>query len=522
MAATVFATLAVLLFREQGRAELSKELDRIQVRYDSLALEFRMLANLEASVRSDYEDMLTDLKQTDPELERRYREQLRQTELAQTREREATFQAFQAKLSKDEAKKEQYRAEQSEKQTKQALDSLAVSKREVERRMNQQEASLLAQNSMAITGDPALRGLMAVHAQRALEQAGGDVNSQETVEALSGALEVLQLNKAPGVQLDPVARTLIKETSGSVLAFDEKGHVNRVHVRGWTKEQVLDASSRVDHFTGRVHAVAEGSQLVLADKDGVRVVAVKDGIELTGARRSPHEDHVRAAARIGANGILATGDLKGVLAIWRADGEKLELLGSHEGSGRYRMMLVPAGNAGIVAVDGTSDLHRVAPDGTLSTIRIPGNEHGWTLAHYKPGQLLLGTKEGGVWSLDVAGGKLSSIRSADGQPVECLAYDEREQVIAAVNAVKMLTVQGKGTGAGNREFRMQLRHIPNAMVFGKEEKLYISSSDGVWPVFWSSRAMAARICELVGRTWTQQEWEQHVGVGMPEPTCSGF
>jgi hypothetical protein len=489
---------------------------------DTLSWRIEFLEKELASVRSERDGLLDDIQRIDPELAERYRAQQQKAEEARRSAAEAERQQQQAERSRELAEHEKLRAQVSEGRTMAALDSLARAKRETDRLSTQLSASVLAQNSMAIKGDPALRGLMAVHAQQVHELSGGDVNSEEVVRALSGALEVLELGQKPGVPMDRAVDLLRTDADGSIIALSTDGRGFRVQPGNWRKQPLVDLSGSMDKLSGKAFLVGTGSLVVLADDAGIRLHAINDGSRTGGVKRTPHRDQVRTAAYLPGTGILATGDLKGTLVVWRVEGNVLKPIHEHTADGPFRSLVEVPARAAIVGVDGSSSLIVIGPEGQHRTVRLPNGEKAWSICTAGDGKVLVGTTGGGVWEYDPAGKGPVRLETGSTQRIERIAHEPASGVYAWVDAAKRLEVQAPAKAAGTSAFRRDLDMIPGAMAIGSEDILYLSSADGIRPVHFSSRAMAQRICELVGRTWTAQEWDRHIGHGEPAATCTGF
>lgn len=516
----ILAFAAIFLKRDLDRTKTA--LADLEERYFSRSTELEIVTRERASIRSEYDGVLEDLESTSPELAKRLQEQRKAAEEARANEAEAIRQQRQAERSREVAEDAQHQAEKSETRTREALDSLATEKRETDRLNRQKSASLVAQNSMSIKGDPQLRGLMAVYAQQALERSGGDVNNQEVVDALKGALDVLQLGAEPGIPMTSVARSLRTATDGKLLAMGDDARVLHVDVRTWRTELIRDLSAELDRMTGKAFLVSGGDRMVIADERGIRVHATSDGALIASVKRTPHTDRVRAAAILNGKEVLVTGDLNGVLAVWKMKDKELELIGTRNQGGKFRALAEVPGAALIAGIDGTSALTLIDASGAITTLSLPENTRAWSLAVPGRSHILIGAQDGSLWSIDPLTRKTEKLFKGRGQQVECLAHDARTGAIAWVDKTGALSVTGRVDAAGTKEFRMQVPQIPNAMCFGQQDNLYLSSADGIRPVLWSSRSMAHRICELVGRNWTADEWKQHIGQGTPEPTCAGF
>ncbi len=475
--------------------------------------------------RDKSDGVLEDLKRAYPELERRASEIEAERNLALENAMEARLQEQGKQVALDEARTARMDEAEQRRIAESRADSLAREKRVTDNLNQQKTASLVAQNSMALKGDPQLRGLMAVYALRSLEQSGGDVNSEEVVRALQESLRILQLGREPGAKgfRKPAQYLVPALAKNKLFALGNDGRYLSINVRDWSKKTETDLTAELDVLSGKAFLAASRSEIILTDRDGgIRVHDANSGALIASVRKSPHIEDIRAASSVGPNGIIVCGDLSGLLTIWKRNGTKLELVKSHQGKGKFRTLIDVPGRSSIVGVDGTGDIVVVLLDGNLSTVTIPGGEAAWSIAHAGTDRVVVGTKQGRIWTFDLKDRRLTSLSNESGPAVESLLFDAPTGRLAWVNGAKLLTLRSPDSATQAKDFRMDLGVIPNTMAFGSNNVIYISTSEGILPVICDSRTIADRICEFVGRSWSQEEWDQQIGKGTPNSTCSGL
>ncbi len=205
---------ALLIWALVDRAALVHRADRAEANIELIQVELEdtSLATLQAERQRGFaEDYLDNLLSSNDELKRVYLAEKAASDEAIAQSVEARRQT----RAKEVALENEQAARGEEKQARlladARADSIAVEKRRTDKANRRLQASKLAQNSMALKGEPQRRGLMAVYALRAMEEADGDVHRDEILRALQGALEELERSAPPGLtKLGAGLRTIHK------------------------------------------------------------------------------------------------------------------------------------------------------------------------------------------------------------------------------------------------------------------------------------------------------------------------
>lgn len=401
----------------------------------------------------------------------------------------------------------------------QRADSISIQQRESERTNRSLQASKVAQNSQSMKGDPTLRGLMALYAARTIERSGGDVNRSEIVRALHGALDELERAAPPGISGLPSGPRYLRMEGDELRALGNDGHLLAIDPATWQRRTLCDVSAYCGKSGGRAF-LNEAVILATDAERGIAMISAADGTLIARERGTPHTDDVTALAAFPGNTALVSGARDGRLVSWSVEGGRLRVLKEHRVGGHVRAAITDARSGAVVAVNGTERVFIVGPDGALATVALPDADRASCIAAGGNGEVLIGTQLGAVLSLEVAGREVRKLHSGSGQRVECIAMRRTgERAIAIVDGVKRLTILSAEATAST-PFQLSLSGIPNAMVFGNRDVLYLSFEDlTIRRVLTSTAAMAKRVCSLTGRAMTQEEWTSHIGSGVPEPVC---
>ncbi len=401
----------------------------------------------------------------------------------------------------------------------QRADSISMQQRESDRTNRLLLASKVAQNSQAMKGDATLRALMALYAARTMERSGGDVNKGEIVRALQGALEELERASPPGISGLPSGPRFLSVRDGELRALGNDGRLLSIDPATWQRRTLCDVSAFCGRSGGRAF-LGEGA-LLAADADrGIALCSASDGSLIAREQRTPHADDVTALAAFPGNTAMVSGARDGTLIVWAVEGDGLRMVEQHRVGGHVRAAVTEPESGMVVAINGTERVLIVARDGSLATVALADADRANCMVAGAPGEVLIGTHQGAVISLRVADRDLRRLHPGNGQRVETIALRRTgDRAIAMVDGVKRLTIIS-GDAPAFTPYQLALPGIPNAMAFGSKDVLYLSYEDlTVRRVFASTGAMAQRVCSLVDRPMTEQEWAGHIGGGVPEKVC---
>jgi len=513
-------TLGWSLYRVSAmRKVLAETTERLSVA-DSLA-QVADDARWYAERQRDKSDgILEDLKRAYPELKRRALEIEAERNVALENEIEARRQE-QGKQVALEGERSARMDEAEQRVIAEArADSLTRAKRITDNLNLQQNSSRLAQNSMAVKGRPAFRGLMAVHALRCMEQAGGDVHKDELVRALSVGLEELE-------RPDPVRLGGLKKSPNQL--FVENGR-NDLWILGHNgillqtdkglkhANTLTDLSSKIEPGTGRSYLSSDGKAIVLTNASGdIAVYSSTSGPLLAKSNSSSPCANPRAVASWPGTSQVVVGDASGNIQLWSKERDRFNPLTQLKAGGAIKGMTFDPASQKVVIIAATGPAWILAADGQYTEVPLPMGHLARCLAPADKGIVFIGTEKGAVLKLHISEGRATTVHEGGGRRVEQIAHSPSTGQIAFVDAVKELVIVNAGSTT-----RITLDAIPSAMAFGTGDVLYLAFGDRVERVFCSGRSMAERICELVDRTWSQAEWNEIGETGIPAPTCAGF
>lgn len=433
-------------------------------------------------------------------------------------------EAFRQSKAKDLALEGQRTAlageEQQRRLAEARADSIDAQKRMTDLVNNRLQASKVAQNSMAIKGDQRLRGLMAVEALRGMEASGGDVNKEEVVRALQSALEELERTAPVGVQRLGAGPRAMYMAGAELRALGNDGLLLGIDPSTWTKRTLVDLSRRAGPNGG--HAFLSGGFILTADRERkLAISSAADGSLIAGTDRTSHTDEITAMAAFAGGSGLVSGDLTGRIVVWKVEGAGLHMVNEHTVGGAIGALVLDPGSGLVVALNGTENISLFGKDGARTAVALSDADRARCAIAGTTGEILIGTHQGAVFALRPGDRDLRRIHNGSGRRVEALAVLPGEgRTLAVVDGVGNLTVLDRRK-TGLTDFQIRLSGIPNALVFGGDDVLYLAFEDHtVRRVFTNTRSMADRVCELAGRPWTQEEWAKHIGEGAPLNTCA--
>jgi hypothetical protein len=474
-------------------------------------------------LRDKADGVLEDLLRLHPELERSRKQAEAERNLALLHLVEARTQEQAKQVALEGERSARVDEAVQRKVAEERADSLAREKRRTDNLNLQQNSSRAAQNSMAVKGRPEFRGLMAVYALRSMEQAGGAVNKDELIRALGSAVE--ELERPSPVRVSGFKRAPHQLMHGQhdreLLALGHDGILHRVDMRQLSSSPVADYSRSLEPGIGRSFVSSDLGALVLTDQKGDIAAYATTGDQLIARSRSGSDsENVRAVAVWPGLKVVVTGDAKGNVQAWRKEANVFKPLEPRTMGAAIKGMAYDASADRVVVVAATGPALILAADGTVTELRMPAGQSARCLAPAGNGILFIGTEQGAILRMDLKAARVTVFHEGGGRRVEVLAAAPGAARLAYVNAVKELIVLDATTAP--RSVRILLEAIPGAMAIGVEDEIYIAFNDRVERVFCTSRSMADRICELIGRNWSPAEWSEIGESGTPEPTCGGF
>ena len=397
-------------------------------------------------------------------------------------------------------------------------DSVEVEQRRTESLNQRLRASRVAQNSLSLKGDARLRGLMAVEALRSMELGGGDGNNEEVLHALQGALDELERTAPAGVQRLGSGPRCMRMEGAELRALGNDGMLLSIDPASWRRRTMTDLSKRTG--TGG-KAFLSGGYVLTTDMERRIAICAIDGSLVATQERSSHKEDITAMAAFADGTGLVSGDRNGLVVVWAVDGDHLRMVNEHTIGGVIRALVLEPGSGTIVAVNGTERLSILSKDGSHNAVALSDADRANCMTTGASGEVLVGTHLGAVFSLHPKDRELQRINTGGGRRVEALASMPGEVGrVAIVDGLGRLTIFDR-RNAGGSDFQLRLTGVPNTLVFGSADVLYLSYEDRtVRRVFANSRSFADRVCAMVGRSWTSEEWAKHIGEGTPEPTCA--
>ena len=489
---------------------------------DSLALEAEDARWLAERQRDKADELLDELLEAYPELERRAVEIEREKDVALGNLMEARRQE-RAKQSALEGERTALELEQQQRKLADArADSIDREKRVSDNLRLRQRASVLAQNSMAVKGRPEFRGLMAVQALRSMEMAGGDGTKDDLVLALHAALE--ELERPAPVRIGGLKRSphqlVVGGNGGSLLMLGHDARLMRITLDGFRSSVALDRNKELEPGTGRSFLSSDQKALILADpRNGLVIYSTADGTMIAKSQGNAGLAGLRFVATWPDMKGLITADMNGLMQLWRREGERLSAVKEWKHASAIKGLIHDPGTGSVVALVPQGSLLLIGLEGSSTEIPLPQGSGGRCLASEKPGRVVIGTEQGTVILVDLKRREARVLHAESGPRVEVLTASAASGRIAFTNAVKeLIIVEPKG----GSYIRIPLPAIPGALALGIKEEVYLAYGDRVERSFSSSRAMASRICDILERTWTPAEWKEIGGTGSPEPACAGF
>lgn len=506
-----------------GRSEAEARAETLGAAVDSmksLLVEAKVTSFQLERKREDSERMLKGLMEGREDLQRMYEKEKAASDEAIAAEAEALRQSLAAKTALQGEQVARAGEREQRLLVEAQKDSIDEQQRITARANLRLQASKVAQNSMALKGDPRLRGLMAVQALRAMDHAAGDVNKEEIVRALQGALDELERTSPVGIMSLSAGPRAIRAQGTELLVLGNDGLLCGVDPSSWRKRTVHDLSSYCGKSGGRAF-LGDGVVMTVNVDRGIALCSVADGSLIAREDHTPHKEDIISMAAFGAGKGLVTGDRDGRLVVWSMDGDRLRVLKEHVVGGNIRAMVTEAKSGTIVALNGTERVFMLTADGTLSTLSLSDADRAHCLAAGAPGEVLIGSHQGSIWALRPGERELRRLHVGGGQRVESIAVEAGDgRHIAFSDVVKGFTVFDRRENTAT-PFRLALTGSPNVMAFGAGSVVYLGYEDKtIRRVFTESGAMGQRVCALAGRSWTQEEWARYIGEGRPEPTCA--
>lgn len=524
----VFLPWALCLVLAGAVGWRTRELSASDQRLDSLGVQVdSMSARLDEAKLTEFqlerkraaaEKMLGDLTAGREDLQRMYEKEKAASDEAIAAEAEAMRQG----MAKEAALQGERTARDAETQQRRLAEARADSINQQQRLTAQAnvrlQASKVAQNSMAVKGDQRIRALMAVQAWRSMEAAGGDVNKEEIVRALQGALDELERTAQPGIASLSAGPRGMAWLGTELLVIGNDGSINAIDPAAWRKRNILDLSTYSGKTGGRAF-LGEGSVMLTNSDRAIALCSSGDGTLIAKETRTPHEEDIISMAAFGDQG-LVTGDRNGHVIVWSVDGDRLRIVKEHVVGGNVRAMVSDAKSRTVVAVNGTERVFILSSDGSIQTLALADADRAHCLAVGRPGEVLIGSHQGSIWAVRPQERELRRLHAGSGQRVEVIAVEAGEgRHVAFVDLVRGLRVFDR-TETGRSPFQMMLTGTPNVMAFGAGSVLYLGYEDRtIRRVFTETGAMAQRVCALAGRPWTREEWARHIGEGEPATTC---
>lgn len=266
--------------------------------------------------------------------------------------------------------------------------------------------------------------------------------------------------------------------------------------------------------------MGDGVLLAADAEHGIFLCTEADGALIAKAERSPHLEDITAMAAFPDGSGLVSGDRDGRVVVWAVEGGRLSKVQEHTVGGLIRSLVSEPRSGAVVAVNGTERIHILSKDGSLASVALADADRASCIAVGNAGEVLVGSHQGSIYSLRPADRDLRRVHSGSGQRVEVITTGvEGGGAIAFVDGVRQLHVVHRGSN-GATWFRSTLSGIPNAMAFGSPDVVYLAFSDRtIRREFTNSFAMADRVCGLIGKPWTAEEWAKHIGEGTPETVC---
>lgn len=488
---------------------------------DSLALEAEDAQWYAERERDKSDGVLEDLKRLFPELERKTEEILIEKNVALANAVEARKQERGKQVALEGERSARLDEEAQRKIAEAKTDSLTQAKRKTDNLNLQQRASVLAQNSTTTKGRPEFRAMMAVLALRSMERSGGDVNKIEVVRALQGALEELERPdpaRVTGFKRPPHQLSSMGEVH-PILALGHDGILYSVDRNTMRKSTILDLSKEIEPLSGRSFLSSDNSSTILVDQQGnLSAYRIPDGELIAKSNASGSSAGVRAVVSWPGMNTIVTGDAKGNVQPWRKVGNKFEPMTPHRMPAAVKGMVYDAGTDHVVIVAGKGPVVILDEQGAFVELPLPAGQHARCISTAGKGFVVIGTEQGAVFRVDLKKRQVTTLEPSGGRMIETITA--RQDRLVYVNAVKELVVI---EGVDNApKLRLALDAVPSALLLGPDDELYLAYHDRMERAYCTSRSMANKACELIGRTWTVAEWKEIGGIGTPEDPCAGF
>lgn len=404
--------------------------------------------------------------------------------------------------------------EQTAIELKATTDTLSRAFQQLTVVQQKQLATQLAQSSQN-QGDPVLKGLLAAQAYHLDGSSGGGQKGDDLVLALRAAqydLETKSAGLTPYVNISKTPRSMVATGDGILRLLGNDAVVKTVDMKNMRSNTLRDLSK--EKQAGDQWSLSkDGSVMIALRRDGVvDTYSVADGTLQARSGKSDHEAQITHALLSPDNTILFTGDQNGRVVIWKQDRMKWAPWKSIETGGLMKEMLSSKNT--IFIANGTNKLIAIEMDGSEREVALRNGDKARKLVAGKGTTVFVGTESGDVLEVN---SRVRLLANAS-KRVELLAFDPHTGRIATVNAGRELYIFNEN----GDHIRYKLPELPGTILFGREDEIYLGFSDKVERTFATTRAFKERICEIVGRDMTRDEWRPFNDRTEPPPTCTGF
>jgi len=506
------SALTIRAFQEKSKA-------------DAALVEADRERGIAMQARDDAENAQRDAERRQQVADSLRKETVRNAEELAKAYEEGNIQRIRAALGEQEALKQaaiaesqKQLAEDKTKETKTALDSLQRTSKQLTESERRERATRLAQSSLN-TADPTLKGLLATQAMVLDKQAGGNQDGDELVLALRRAQLALETRgaKPPYVGMTAAPRALAT-AGGALLALGNDAVLTKLDMKAMLKTTVTDLSTKkagLDVWT----LSEDAGWMIVARREGqVQAWSSSTGELVAAASAGAHSAEIAWVIGSSTTGRIATADRTGRIVLWQREGQRLRNTRTHEAGASVKHLLLLSGSGSLVAATGSDRLLLISPDGEMRMLALRSGDKAVRIhAASTNKQVVVGTESGALLNVDLALGRVQTIMEAS-KRIDLIAVDEASGRIAVVDASSMLWII---SGDGKERIRYPLAEKPISMIFGTGEEVYLGFSSKVERVYATSAAMKRRICQMVNRDFTADEWRRHVDANSaPEKTCT--
>ena len=289
-----------------------------------------------------------------------------------------------------------------------------------------------------------------------------------------------------------------------------------------TGPPVLLSSDSPDRATA-VAFSPDGRRLVVGRSDGSVTSFDPAAPAKRGRSVRVAGDGVTALALAPGGAVLAVGGADGTIDLLNpATGSVRKVISSHQGGAVGGLVFSPDGSKlASSGADGRLIVDDVRASGsTVLAVRTPDAMSG--VAYRPDGHAVAVADSGGTVTLVQApGGVRSSTLSPGGGPVETVAFSPDGRLLATASADGTVRLWDPGTDQPVGTPLAGPAGQPRVLAFSQQgQEMVTGSADGTI-VFWSAdpAAWAVRVCDLVGRGLTKQEWAQLLPTRGYHPAC---